>query len=151
MVSDTPRPSRSSATASPDRVAVPRSMTFDSRNVPPSASAGSQIDPALSATLIATTGVLRVSLATTVAPFGSWTRDGARLRLWLLVVTDIGGVPYPPNYAASPAGSGMNQPSVRFATLNMSRARPPTSSLVVAVIRAGNDSKTTAPPMVSKY
>src|SRR5262249_39828635 len=59
------------------------------------------------------------------------------------------GVPY--LIAVSPTCSGMNQPSVRFETRNISRATLPTSSGVVAAIRAGSDSKTSPPPIVLKY
>src|SRR5690349_8586341 len=78
MPSEMPRRSSASAMSSADRVAVPRSMTFDSRYIDPGASAGSQTDPARMAMLIVTAGVVCVRRASSTAPFGRTTRIGAR-------------------------------------------------------------------------
>src|SRR5690242_557034 len=78
MPSEMPRRSSASAMSSADRVAVPRSMTFDSRYIAPGASAGSQIDPARMAMLIVTAGVVRVRLARTTRPLPSVERAGTR-------------------------------------------------------------------------
>src|SRR6476661_9979 len=81
-----PRLSRSSAIAAAVRCVVPRSMTRDKSHVVPSRPGGSQIDPARTARLIATAGVVRVSLAMTTTPLLSAIRRGdspARLGLWL--------------------------------------------------------------------
>ena len=76
IVSETPRPSSSSAICSAERVLVPRSMTRDSTYVAPSESAGSPMDPARMATFRETAGVFLVALATMVAPLANRTREG---------------------------------------------------------------------------
>ena len=76
MTSVMPRLSRSSAMSVVDLPTVPRSITRDSRNIAPGASAGSHTDPARIAMLMVTAGIVRVSLAMTTAPFDSTARDG---------------------------------------------------------------------------
>ena len=71
-----PWPSISSAIWSADRFAVPRSITRASRFVAPGASAGSHTYPARTARLMATAGVLWVSLASTTTPLSSVERVG---------------------------------------------------------------------------
>src|SRR5436189_32806 len=60
------------------RVGVPRSIVRDSRCMAPGASRGSDTDPAFTATLIVTAGVVRVSLAMTTAPLSRTVRTGPR-------------------------------------------------------------------------
>src|SRR5436190_12629485 len=79
-----PRLSRASAMSSAERPAldavasVPRSTTRDRRYVAPGASGGSHTDPARTARLIVTAGIVRVCLARTTAPLGRTVRAGER-------------------------------------------------------------------------
>ena len=57
---------------------VPRSTTRDSRYIAPGASGGSQTEPARTARLIVTAGIVRVCLARTTAPLARTVRTGER-------------------------------------------------------------------------
>ena len=75
-----PRLSSSSAITAAGRDAVPRSIRRDSSQVVPSASSGSEAEPARMARLIATAGVVDVDLARTTAPFSRTVRAGFKPR-----------------------------------------------------------------------
>src|SRR6516165_6225939 len=79
-----PRLSNSSAISDADRVAVPRSMTRESNQVVPSAPGGSEAEPARTARLMATAGVMWASFARITTPLSRTVLTGARPRgSWL--------------------------------------------------------------------
>jgi hypothetical protein len=132
-LNEIPRLSSASAMSSADRVDVPRSITFDNRCVAPVASAGSHTDPARTAMLMVTAGVVGVCFASTTAPLGRTERAGTR-----------------PGDIGQETGKGSNHPTVRFEEENTVRAAVATCSSVTAAIRGISSLKTSTLAIVSK-
>ena len=83
-------------------------MSFDNRYIAPGASGGSQIDPAFTAMLIVTAGVVGVRLPRTTIPLSRVERVGSR-----------------PECVTQATGSGSNQPTVRFDSVSVLKYEPP--------------------------